>query len=226
MKETEEIKINIDKKVLKKLEEIAELSMVSVSDIIVSEVLWFTKGKEDENNRLSSDTGTTMVDSLDADNIVSKMTIPTIEVNAEMDKEIDEYLSKQDGCRESGLDLDTFNERGFNTPDFEGKILQRVRDSYIGYVVDNGEVFSKLWTLNGVCSQGELWNLSPVKKEWYEHESNFPCVLVKDSRYVDESVIDMIICHTKRHWDSMYYKSWRLATRPERDSLFCEVDWR
>jgi hypothetical protein len=72
----EEIKIHIDKKVLSKLKEIAEVSMVSVSDIIESEIYKFIGRREYEDNRTSSDTDTTMDDSVDSANIESKMTIP------------------------------------------------------------------------------------------------------------------------------------------------------
>jgi hypothetical protein len=58
------------------------------------------KRMEDEDNRTSSDTDTTMDDSVDSANIESKMTIPIIEVDEEMDREIDEYLSNQDSYSE------------------------------------------------------------------------------------------------------------------------------
>ena len=57
------------------------------------------KEQDDEDNSTSSDTDTTMDNSVDADNKVYKMTIPIIEVDEALDKQIDEYLSKQDGYR-------------------------------------------------------------------------------------------------------------------------------
>ena len=53
------------------------------------------KEQDDEDNRLSSDINTTVDNSVDSDNIVSKMTIPIIEVDEEMDREIDEYFSSK-----------------------------------------------------------------------------------------------------------------------------------
>ena len=46
------------------------------------------KEKEDEHSSLSSDTDTTVDNSVDSDNIVSKM-IPTIKVDEASDREID-----------------------------------------------------------------------------------------------------------------------------------------
>ena len=51
------------------------------------------KEQDDEDNRLSSDIDTTVDNSGDSDNGVSKMTIPIIEVDEEMDREIDEYYT-------------------------------------------------------------------------------------------------------------------------------------
>jgi len=98
MKETKEIKINIDKEVLKKLEEIAELSMVSVSDVIVSEVYWFIDRRKDENDRPSSNTDTTMDNSMDTDSIESELDTFSERgferplLNGEILKEVDGWL--------------------------------------------------------------------------------------------------------------------------------------
>ena len=178
IEETKEIKIHIDKKVLKKLEEIAELSMVSVSDVIASEVYWFIDRRKDENDRPSGDTDTTMDNSLDADNIVSKMTIPTIEVNAEMDKEIDEYLSKQDGYRESKLD--TFNERGFERPLLNGEILKEVDGWLIGWLMTDEGIQAEKWDSDGK-STNTYYNLTPIKQYWYDEPLNFPVRLKRDT---------------------------------------------
>jgi hypothetical protein len=53
------------------------------------------KEQDDEDNRLSSDIDTTVDNSVDSDNIVSKMTVPIIEVDEEMDREIDKYFSSK-----------------------------------------------------------------------------------------------------------------------------------
>ena len=53
------------------------------------------KEQDDEDNRLSSDINTTVDNSVDSDNIVSKMTIPIIEVDEEIDREIDKYFNSK-----------------------------------------------------------------------------------------------------------------------------------
>ena len=101
----EEIKIRVDKKVLKKLEEIAELSMVSVSDIIVSEIYWF---------------------------------------------------------------------------------------------------------------------MNSVDKYWYNDPKNYPAMLIRDT----EERLGYKWVNNKEEFIKHHRKGFRLITRPERDALFCEKDWR
>ena len=155
-------------------------------------------------------------------NIIN-ISIPTIEVDEAMDKQIDKYFSERNVTNnvESVLDLDTFNEMGFETPDFEGKILQKIKEVYIGYVIDNGEVFSKLWALDGTCSQGELWNLTHIKKHWYENEANFPALLIWDSGIDVPSYRSTI---SKDSFIKLHRQGWRLATKEELMSLYSEED--
>ena len=193
------------------------------------------KEQDDEDNSTSSDTDTTMDNSVDADNKVYKMTIPIIEVDEASDREIDEYLSKRDGYREmrmvtckscglssvsglhtcrglqfgteenedehheSELDLNTFTAHGFEVPGFDGEILKEVKvgddgiatGRYMGWIrIGNNEMFMVEWWSDGICRNyrnelGDLkdYNLTPIKKHWYDDPLNFPVRLVRDTEY-------------------------------------------
>ena len=95
MKTTEEIKEMHEANIKNN-----SLPIIKVDEDLDKQVDVYFKRRNDENDRLSSDTDTTVDNSVDTDNIVSKMTIPIIEVDEEIDREIDKYLSKQDGYRE------------------------------------------------------------------------------------------------------------------------------
>ena len=85
-----------------------------------------------------------------------------------------------------------FEEYGF-TGDFEGEILKKVKDRLIGYIVVSTKVEPIRWNLNGTSSFTvlEKYNLTPIKKQWYKDESNFPCLIVyEDSKYL-RTVIKM-----------------------------------
>lgn len=77
---------------------------------------------------------------------------------------------------------DIFKQYGFEVPDFDCTILTKVKDDYIGYVIDNNAIIAVSWTLRGTCYTGvthaSKHNLTPIKKPWYE-TCKFPVLLIK-----------------------------------------------
>lgn len=66
---------------------------------------------------------------------------------------------------------DMFKQYGFEVPNFDCTILAKVEDKYIGYVTTNqGDVYPTYWFANGCrhIDEGNQWNLTPIKKPWYE----------------------------------------------------------
>lgn len=66
---------------------------------------------------------------------------------------------------------DMFKQYGFEVPDFDCTILAKVNDKYIGYVtMSQGEIYPTYWYANGCrhIDEGNHWNLTPIKKPWYE----------------------------------------------------------
>jgi hypothetical protein len=90
-----------------------------------------------------------------------------------------------------------FAKYGFEKPDFECAILGEVDDIFIGYVrIRDKQVYPTHWYKNGCrnINEGNIWNLKPIKKPWYE-TCKFPC-LVWDI-YADKlEVATHVINHT------------------------------
>lgn len=68
----------------------------------------------------------------------------------------------------------------------------------IGYIETINGKFEKMWNKNGECfsldgDSQNRYNLTPLKKEWYEKEENFPCVATKDGNnfHILESIDDL-----------------------------------
>lgn len=71
------------------------------------------------------------------------------------------------------MEQNSFNKFGFETPEFEGEILKQVSDRIlIGYVINNkGNYTSQKWSITGASQDGK-YNLTKIKKEWYEKDEN------------------------------------------------------
>ena len=73
-----------------------------------------------------------------------------------------------------------FKQYGFEVPDFDCTILAKVKDEYVGYVIDNDTVVALSWSLSGICYIGITYNskhnLIPIKQPWYE-TCKFPVLL-------------------------------------------------
>ena len=79
---------------------------------------------------------------------------------------------------------DMFKQYGFEVPDFDCVILTKVNNDYVGYyVTDNKVIIALSWSSNGSGYIGTTYNpeynLTPVKRPWYE-TCKFP-VLVSDT---------------------------------------------
>lgn len=73
-----------------------------------------------------------------------------------------------------------FEEYGF-TADFKGEILKKMKYSHIGYISSKNSYLAIEWDNMGNAFYGNEkqpnHNLTPIKKEWYKDESNFPCLV-------------------------------------------------
>lgn len=93
----------------------------------------------------------------------------------------DLFIRTNGTCEEVPLEECQFAKYGFEKPYFECVILGEVDNMFIGYVrMHNKKVYPPHWYKNGCreLGEGNIWNLTPIKKPWYE-TCKFPC-LVKD----------------------------------------------
>lgn len=73
-----------------------------------------------------------------------------------------------------------FAKYGFEVPEFECEILKKRGSWLVGYMVISkgmAPVPCMWFEHDGNCSVNN-YNLAPIKKPWYEDESNFPCVVI------------------------------------------------
>ena len=139
----------------------------------------------------------------------------------------DKYDVKE---HETGITLthkeNMFAKYGFEKPDFECEILGQCDLGNLGTVKHKRESVGVVWDKEGrcfelgICNSSVLWgkyNLAPIKKPWYEDESNFPC-LMKDNK--EEDIY--LTARNKEHY--LILKEYcRLATQEEVLSLYKEV---
>jgi len=131
--------------------------------------------------------------------------------------------------------INNFKDYGFEA-DFEGEILKEVKvgdDSiatgrYMGWIRINNEMFMVEWWGDGICRNyhkklGDLkeYSLTPIKKEWYECEDNFPLLVT----HKESGVIRLATAKGNRLkiWFDAYSEfatMYRPATKEEVDSLY------
>lgn len=83
-----------------------------------------------------------------------------------------------------------FKKHGFEVPEFECEILKEVKGNkingtkrFLGHIInDEGISYPCIFEEWGECNfctsvHSEDFKLTPLKKPWYEDESNFPCVV-------------------------------------------------
>lgn len=76
----------------------------------------------------------------------------------------------------------SFTKYGFEVPtDFEGEILKKVGSWLIGYVKNGNQApMPCMWFEHDGSSSLVSYNLSPIKKPWYE-TCKFPCLITSDN---------------------------------------------
>ena len=111
----------------------------------------------------------------------------------------------------------------FEKPEFECKIFYRNSKyrTIHGIIFEEGNTYSIEWNhagkvLNVTLSRGvKNYNLTPIKKEWYEYPENFPALLKHDWYKIFNTVYYMEdVLALNKHW--------RLATKEEVMSLYLE----
>lgn len=107
-------------------------------------------------------------------------------------------------------------EYKFEKPEFSHKLYEIVDNVIFGRVWNTKEAKwkPKRWKLNGgVLGARELnyYDLTPIKKAWYEDESLLPILVYSDLKKFE--VLNNFADKRSSH---------RLATKAERDSLYCK----
>lgn len=139
-----------------------------------------------------------------------------------------QYVKEEDvrGNKSSGTILDnrdvishelsSFNKHGFETPEFAGELLKEVCGVFIGYIIQDGSIYPVKWEKHGRERSigNSKFNLIPIKKHWYEDESNFPVLLkaIKSDNYVS-------MRSKENYLDYINSGNWRPATKEEVLSL-------
>ena len=124
--------------------------------------------------------------------------------------------------------INSFTAHGFEVPSWEGEILKEVDGTYIGWSKANHGAIPMCWFKNGsVFLSNSNFELTPIKKEWYEYTENFPCLLIdkysKDlSIGINYNSETRLICCDDEGLASLY--DWRLATKAELMSLYYKED--
>ena len=130
-----------------------------------------------------------------------------------------------------------FNYYGFEA-DFEGEILKEVQEkrgiNYLGYFIGkNGTYYPCLWNLFGKVWKTsvkdefkDIYNLKPIKKEWYENPDNFPCLITNGKIVEKAERFDSI---TQRfYFRNVMYSNisngWRPLTKEEVLSLLIKEE--
>lgn len=122
-----------------------------------------------------------------------------------------------------------FTKFGFEVPDFECEILKYAEDDgiYHGIVKVKDSFFSTEWNTKGDCVlvredfDNIKYNLTPLKKNWWEEPDAFPCII----RTTEGAVIyDIAIsfnngCFVFNDTQRSIPNAWRCATNVEIDNL-------
>lgn len=110
---------------------------------------------------------------------------------------------------------DMFKQYGFEVPDFDCAILTKVNHEYVGYVVNQDVILALSWYKDGFAYRGmksyTQYNLTPIKKPWYE-TCKFP-VLVWDEDN------DLFAIRTRGEYTASYLDICKPLTNDEIDQL-------
>ena len=152
---------------------------------------------ENEDNRTSDDTDTTMDDSVDSANTASKMTTNMVSNEA----------------------INSFTAHGFEVPDFAGEILKEIDGTYIGWAKAHHGAIPMCWFKNGSVFLSNInFDLTLIKQHWYGYPENFPAMLIRDT----EEHMGYIWVDNKEQFIKRHRQGFRLITKAERDRLFCK----
>ena len=129
-----------------------------------------------------------------------------------------------------------FKDYGFEA-DFEGEILKEVGDYYIGYFISGDNVIhSCQWNSLGVGYSPHnisgLYNLKPIKKEWYLDNDNFEAYKgkliankhndIRKIEYIYTDCVDVgIECI---YHEDLIVDEWRLVTKEDIKQLIFDGD--
>lgn len=135
-------------------------------------------------------------------------------------KEMEDYLRKNDAVEYAKSD--SFKQHGFEIPSFAGEILKKIDGYHIGYIQDHDGISSVVWYEDGVSDlQLDKFNLTPIKKEWYEYPENFPALVwyKEDLVYIVGIGEDTLLKNV--YWNDVCYPDdCILATKAELMSLY------
>ena len=127
----------------------------------------------------------------------------------------EESIDIVDNLSNSKSREDMFKQYGFEVPNFDCTILAKIKKDYIGYVVNQNVVLALSWYKDGFAYGGEesytRYNLTPIKKPWYE-TYKFP-VLVWDEDN------DLLALRTRGEYTSSYLELCKPLTNNEIDQL-------
>lgn len=130
------------------------------------------------------------------------------------------FIKTNGTCEMLDVEQNSFNKYGFETPEFEGEILKEIDGKVLGYVKDTDEyntsTIALLWnSKTGKINENytNIYDLTPIKKEWYEENINFPIML----KNIDTDRL-FVVYKLK---DKFKSNNFRLATEQEISEINC-----
>lgn len=83
--------------------------------------------------------------------------------------------------------MNNFKDYGFEA-DFEGEICFQDDDFniFFGFIVEDGKKLARSWNKYGVSGMSYEYDLTPIKKPWYENPVNFPCLVYMEDKRDEE----------------------------------------
>lgn len=152
-----------------------------------------------------------------------------------------QYVEENQKDRHADSDVSSFEKYGFEKPDFKyvtASILEKVsrmdceglkdeyrnKSVYVGYLKANDGIITTIWDEDGTNGDFAEYNLTPLKKPWYENPDNFPLVLLcENPRGTDEFILLNDI-HQYKRFEGEGIEFIRLATKQEILSLLVEEE--
>lgn len=101
-----------------------------------------------------------------------------------------------------------------NSYDYELKDVDASKN-----IIGSIDGYATIWKKDGEClfsasaNYKHYYNLTPIKKPWYEDESNFPCIMI--STALRNGGHPFALCPDREQYERYYCDSWRPATEEE-----------